>query len=95
MAFCPERPKWEQNPKLGDEHPRPFHMGVPSLAPPPRAWFSLINVKQPWTSKKEDRFNQDPQWLLVLHVGFCMVTCGVSEVWLTCGLPKMPLTNTK
>ena len=55
----------------------------------------MINVKQPWTSKKEDRFNQDPQWLLVLHVGFCMVTCGVSEAWLTCGLPKMPLTNTK
>ena len=43
MAFCPENPKWEQNPKRDDEHPRPFHMGVPSLPPPPypRAWFSL------------------------------------------------------
>ena len=43
MAFCPERPKWEQNPNRDDEHPRPFHMGVPSLATPPspRAWFSL------------------------------------------------------
>ena len=34
MAFCPEHPKWDQNPKFNytpkrdDEHPRPFHMGV-------------------------------------------------------------------
>ena len=37
MAFCPEHPKRDQNlkftpPKRDDEHPRPFHVGVP---PPP------------------------------------------------------------
>ena len=32
MAFCPEHPKWDQNPKFtplrDDEHPHPFHMEV-------------------------------------------------------------------
>ena len=32
MAFCPEHPKWDWNPKIiytpkrDDEHPHPFHM---------------------------------------------------------------------
>ena len=31
MVFCPEHPKRDQiyTPKRDDEHPRPFHMGVP------------------------------------------------------------------
>ena len=31
MAFWTEHPKWDQNPKFTplNEHPRPFHMGVP------------------------------------------------------------------
>lgn len=44
----------------------------------------MVNVKQLWTSKKEDRFNQDPQWLLVLRVG-CFAWWPVA--WVKLGLP--------
>ena len=48
MAFCPEHPKWEQNPKftplseLDDKHPHPFHMQSP---PSGLFFFATLQVK--------------------------------------------------
>ena len=43
MVFCLEHPKRDQNlkftpPKRDDEHPRPFHVGVP----PPRSQGKIL-----------------------------------------------------
>ena len=50
MAFCPEHPKWDQNPKSeiytpkrDDEYPHPFHM---QSTPPPRAFTLRLERKQ-------------------------------------------------
>ena len=48
MEFCPEHPKWDQNPKIktpkrDEEHPHPFQMR--SSPPPPTRGLILMNNK--------------------------------------------------
>lgn len=54
LAFCLERPKWDQNseiytPKRDNEHPHHFHMGVPLPVAPFKA--SLFKIRILWLSK--------------------------------------------